>query len=360
LITKEIIEAHISQEDIFRKYISVNFKLGKPFLSELRNEHKGSANVFMSHKYGIPMYKDFGDSGAMDCYKYVMLKFNIDFVSALHKIASDAGVDDNSPLQIRQEKIIVPKITIDNRAQFEWERKPWEDHEVEFWASYGVNEEALLEYEVFPLLWVQQVSEDRVYAIRESDMSNPLFQIIINEGEKYYSPYERRELKWMSNTRSTDIFGLKQALRAAEKGKLDMLGLLAGQKDIMALYSQTGIRSIGMNSESGKLKFTTYLQMKEIAHWLFSLYDNDKTGCKNMAKIEKEYHITPVYLYKFLTYCCLKGSSGIDDVADWYKYMIDHDLKQDKVHLLINYEKEQYYRNNGSGSGQVPDQAQAI
>lgn len=361
MITKALIEQRISEEGIFRKYIGYDFKFGVPFLSELRAENHSSANVFYSNLNGKYLYKDYGDSGSVDCYGYVMRKFNVDFKTALEKIAFDCGITESSPIQVNDIHIAIPKIELaKDRAQFDYETKPFEGSELKLWASYGIIEETLVEYEVSSVLWVQQVSEDKIHPLRESTINNPIFMIKIGEGFKFYLPYEDPKLKWMSNTRISDIFGLKQAVRAAEKGKLYKLGLLAGQKDIMSLYSNTGIRSIGLNSESGRFRFATYMQLKEIAEWLFVLYDNDKTGILNMMKIEKEYHITAIYLNKFLNYSTLKGSSGIDDVADWYKYKIEHDLKQDKVHLLINYEKEQYDRNTIGSAGKEDNPAQTI
>ena len=223
-----------------------------------------------------------------------------------------------------------------------FEIKPWSVHELDFWYKFGIPEDVLDEYNVYPLYWVQAIKEDVVYPAKESNERYPIFLIKINDHVKVYFPAEKPGKKWLSNTRSEDIFGLSQAIKAAEEGKLEELGLLAGQKDILSLYANTGIRSIALNSESSALNFNTYLKMSEISEWTFVLYDNDKTGILNSTKISKGYPIVPVYMNKFLKYSTLKYSSGINDVSDWYEYKRKNGLNKDRLLNLIHYEKSAY------------------
>ncbi len=346
--SKEKILSERTEEEIFRHYIGHDFRFSVPFLSELQPEKHPSANVFLSSKSGRPVYKDFRRDDSLDCFGYVMELFNCDFKGALAIISSDLGI--TSGHVERTETIKIPRIVEEKaRTKYEYELKGWDTSELLFWNKYGIGQGALDEYDVTPLEWFQTIKEDRIYPAVISSPRNPIFLILIGEGLKIYRPYEEIKKKWLSNTRVTDVFGLKQAVTASYEKKLDKLGMLAGQKDILSLYSRTGIRSIGLNSEGTKLKFNLYLQLSEITEWLFILYDNDRTGIINSQKIAEEYGISPILINRFLRYSTIsRESSGINDVADWYKYMIDHLLEKDRLKLLIEYEYGKYNENSSS------------
>lgn len=348
MITKEQILNTITEEEIFRKYIRHPFRIGVPFLSELQPEKHPSANVFVSSKSGSHLYKDFRRDDALNCFSYVMELFGADFKGALSIIASDFKLTDTTVK--KTEKVKIQKIMEEKiRTQYKYDVKDWDYHELKYWEEFGITQETLEEYDVMPLKWFQTIKEDIIYPEVESRRFNPIYLIIINKGVKIYRPYEEPKRKWLSNTRVTDVFGLKQAVACINNkggGKLDKLGLLAGQKDILSLYSNTKIRSVGLNAEGSKLKFSLYLQLSDLADWLFVLYDNDKTGIINSGKIASEYGITQIEMNKFLKYTTIsRESSGINDVADWYKYMTDNSLRKDRVKLLIEYEYGEYNKN---------------
>lgn len=344
MIRKSDIESKVTNEQIFRKYIKHPFKFGVPFLSELISDHNPSANIFKGVD-GTPLYKDFRESDTLNCYGYVMKVYNTDFRGALTIIAHDFGIEENdiSSFKKAEQEVKVPVIFEEReRSKYEYEIKPWEHHEEVFWQRYQIKREVLDEYNVFPLLWIQTFKGERAFDPIESGKNYPIFLIQIGEGIKLYFPYDSDPRhKWLSNTKVTDIFGLEQAIKATENGKLPELGLVAGQKDVMSLYSNTGKRGIALSSEGAKFRFPTYLQMSQLAKWLFILYDNDKTGIKQTYKISKEFPMIPIYLNRFLGYSTLKGSAGINDTSDWYKYMKDNSLNRDRINNLIEYEKEQ-------------------
>ena len=348
MISKENILNQISEEQIFKQYIGHDFKLSVPFLSELQPEEHASANVFRSSKSGSLLYKDFRRDDTLNCFGYVMELYGCDFKGSLTIVAKDFNI---LPGKVTAKKIIkIPKIFQDKpRAMYEYQIKEWNISEEQYWLSFGITRAALDEYEIIPLEWFLSIKKGMDFPETESTKENPIFLILIGEGIKIYRPMEEPRKKWLSNTRAGDIFGLKQAQEAAIHKRLDKLGLLAGQKDILSLYSNTGIRSVGLSSEGAKLRFMLYLSLKEIAEWLFILYDNDKTGIRQSEKIAFEYVICPILMNRFLRYSIFnKKSNGINDVADWYKYMIDHDLKKDRIKLLIEYEQSLQNKSNSS------------
>lgn len=335
MITKERILSVINEEELFRKFIDYNFIAGKAFRSELREDRHASASVFVTPS-GKWLYKDFaGDT--RDIFGYVMEKYHTDFIGALHIIAETIGLTDDGiyiPRHIPKMPLYIPK---ESRAIFKKEFKPWEDYEIAVWQQYGITESVLNEYGVRPIQWVQYISLEE-FPPKESRPDYPIFYFPIPSdediGEKYYFPYDPDKRKhWLSNTRIRHIFGLKQI--EDHKEKIAMAGLLAGQKDVMALYANTGIRSACLNSESSKLYPEIYLRIRKMSDFQFILYDNDKTGHKKANKLSKEFDLSKIDISKFAGYCTLKGSKGVNDTADWYKKFIKENRQTDWIKLLI-------------------------
>ena len=335
-ISKEEILERIGPEAIFRKYIDYDFTLKKPFRSELREEHNPSANVYPYN--GTILYNDFA-ANALNCFQYVMEKFNVTFPESLEIIARDFNLDNthseaihNKPAPVKK----LPKIQ-QERSKFEYKEKPLEKHEIEYFDQFNrfkviPTDEALHEYNFIPLKYF------RFYSTRKQEWSTwiesskwePAFLIKIGQNQKIYRPLSAT-LKWLSNTTADDIFGLEQI-----KERVSKLGILAGQKDILSYYMNTGNRSIAFSSEGASFTPEKFLTIRQYADELFMLYDNDKTGIKKMNEVTKFYPIQGCYMNKFLRYSCLKGSTGIKDVALWYKYMKDNNLNRDRLVELIN------------------------
>lgn len=333
MIKKEEILDRIGPEAIFRKYIDHDFVLRKPFRSELREERTPSANVF---KYnGTVLYNDFADK-ALDCFGYVMEKYNVTFEQSLEIIARDFNLSDRNfgytkPAPIKR----IPKVE-KTRSKFEWVEKPLEKHEVEYFDQFNVTQkiktdEALHEYDFVPL------KHFKFFSTRRQEWSNwiqttkeePAFLVKIGDNQKIYRP-KSEKMKWLTNTTSSDIFGAKQI-----NTKQALAGIMAGQKDTLALYMNTGYRGIAFSSEGASFTADKFLSIVDLADKFFIMYDNDKTGIKQMQKIIDFYPIQGLFLNSFLRYSTLKGSNGIKDVALWYKYMKENNLKRDRVFEMI-------------------------
>ena len=132
--------------------------------------------------------------------------------------------------------------------------------------------------------------------------------------------------------------------------KLKMIGILAGEKDVMSLFSNTGIRSITLSSEGAKLHTELYFELKNKTDNLFVLYDNDRTGVKQSNKISKSFNIPNIELSTFLRYNTLKGSKGINDVSDWYKLFHKENRTKDWVYDLIIYKIKEHENSKNRNS----------
>jgi hypothetical protein len=68
-----------------------------------------------------------------------------------------------------------------------------------------------------------------------------------------------------------DLFGLTQ-LKVA--GLQDVVIICAGQKDVVSLFANTGLRGIALNSESSILPVQQYVELREYAREIVGNYLN--------------------------------------------------------------------------------------
>lgn len=334
-ICKDEILERIGPEAIFRRYIDHDFVLRKTFKSELREERNASANVFRAK--GTILYNDFADE-ALNCFGYVMKKYGVDFREALEIIARDFNLESRGDVAAHRRPAPIKRIpkVEQLRSKFEYRTKPLEKHEIDYFEQFNVTQkiktkDALEEYDFIPLRYFRFFSTRRQEwsGWIESTKWEPTFLIKINENEKIYRPLSK-SMKWLSNTTADDIFGAKQI-----KDRQVLAGILAGQKDILSMYMNTGYRGLALSSEGASFTAEKFLNIVDLAERFFIMYDNDKTGIKKMKQISDFYPITPLYLNSFLRYSTLKNSTGTKDVALWYKYMKDNNLKRDRVLEMI-------------------------
>lgn len=279
MMLKDRILAKVSQMDIYKKYIGPDIKLKKDIISPLRNERVPSFGLFQ-HGDKI-LFKDFGGEVG-DCFKFVMLKFGVNYADACKIIADDFQISFTGPIPKRK---VMPVLTIPKiqHAEFEYKGKVFDS---DYWNQFNITSDILNEYNVVQIEWVKGATWKGAV---ESLPDNPIFCYKYPSGRvRFYRP-KATSLKHFGNVCRDDVFGMSQL----DKGPIV---ICAGQKDVLSLYANTGIRGISLNSESASLDVEHYQQIRKITSSLFICYDNDDTGYKNMTKISNAYNIKPIIL----------------------------------------------------------------
>jgi hypothetical protein len=317
---KEEILEKVDALQIYSKYIGREVRLGKAIRSPLREGDKSPSFNIYRNSSGKVLFKDFaGEEG--DVFKFVELLYSCTFSEAVQIVASDFGIHvATSHIKKKQP---MRSLKIDSyykkpKAVFEYEKRHWEASDVKYWMQYGIDLSVTSNYYVFPCsffrtggLLVHSVPEDPIFVYEYASGS-----------VRFYRPLAKlKKDKQIGNANGDDVFGYEPALSLSQSKRnkrLDMLGILAGQKDVMALDANIGIASVCLNSESSHLKMNQYLLLKEIADEIFILYDNDETGKKNSEKLKAEYPDLTIVKLSDLTEC--------KDVSDYYKTLNGPDL----------------------------------
>lgn len=281
IISKENILQWYGEYTIFKYYIPSFNICGKPFKSELRADNNASAII--SEYNGKLHYYDFGTQEKYDVFSYVQKKYGLDFIGALNKIYDDlnAGkINKTIPIYKKNiEKANIIRVAI----------RKFNENDINYWyKKYGIKEDLLIEYNVFP---VQQYSiSDNVFI---TDKIAYAYYFGLHEGVnrwKIYQPYNK-QYKWISNTNSSIIQGYEQLKQS------HTLIITSSLKDVLVL-NECGYNACALQAESTKLteSMLKSLQNKTDCKRIISIYDNDDTGIKYAEKLKNEYGIQALFM----------------------------------------------------------------
>ena len=310
-ITKELILSRFSEEQLMEYYLHLPVKKGL-FRSPLRRDKQPTCS-FYRNKSGTLIFKDFATGQHLNIFDVVQSIFRCDYFESLRIIANDFGIVRDNTLHKNPGKINLNPIKIKDKeiSKIQIEVQEFTDGELKWWGKYGISKDILKRFNVYSCKHV--FLNDQLFA--ESQQHCPIFGYY---GKKYqglelwrcYFP-KRTSFRFITNWPSKKIQGYDQL---PKKGKL--LVITKSMKDSMCLYS-CGITACAPNSENLFISDKVLEDLKSRFKNIVVLYDNDRPGLYNMAKIRKE--------HPELTYVFIPKKYGSKDISDFYK---DHGRKE--------------------------------
>ncbi len=310
-ITKELILSRFSEEQLMEYYLHIPVKKGL-FRSPLRRDKQPTCS-FYRNKSGTLIFKDFATGQHLNIFDVVQSIFRCDYFESLRIIANDFGIVRDNTLHKNPGKINLNPVKIKDKeiSKIQIEVQEFTDSELKWWGRYGISKDILKRFDVYSCKHV--FLNDQLFA--ESQQHCPIFGYY---GKKYqglelwrcYFP-KRTSFRFITNWPSKKIQGYDQL---PKKGKL--LVITKSMKDSMCLYS-CGITACAPNSENLFIPDKVLEDLKNRFENIIVLYDNDRPGLYNMAKIRKE--------HPELTYVFIPKRYGSKDISDFYK---DHGRKE--------------------------------
>lgn len=311
----------ISDYDIFINYCK-NFKqIGKPFISDIRQDEHPSCYIYST---GTKLrYKDFGDGSSLSSFDYVMVKFGLDFFGAINRINLDfnlqLGFDTNSNLDVPMAYFGLPdrQPSLDStklkKSTIRVTIRPWNKaDDLTYWKhKYDIGVSDLNKYEVYAIshYWIN----DKLYGCGKH--SYAYYFGIHNDVEiwKIYQPYNSRASKWFSNVDSTIIQGLKQL---PDSG--DLLIITKALKDVIIL-SKCGYNSIAPNSEGTVITQEQFDELQGRFNKIVVFFDNDEAGIIYANKYKVKYNLQTIQI---------PLESGVKDSSDYVEKYSYEQLKE--------------------------------
>lgn len=301
-----------TEYDIYRFYLGYDFRIGKPLLSPFRKEFNPSFSINVS-KQGSLHHMDFGDSTKRgDCFDFVMQLWGITYHESLLRIDSDMNLGvisdrhlnntlaqnrslQNGPLERRYS--IIQVLT-----------RKFNDAELDYWASYHINYEDLINNKVYVAKKV--FLNGSRYPIPEDEMT---FAYLEDENRwKIYRPFAgNKSNKFLTNIPNDYISGIDKitdgcTIGLVTKSKKDEMVLSKIMPCVCSVQSESIVAISKNNIELLKSKCqVVYLN-----------FDSDETGvqsCKYYNQFGFKWINCPKGFYK-------PDGKQIKDFADLAKF----------------------------------------
>lgn len=309
-LSKDLILSRFSEEQIMEYYLKIPVKKGL-FCSSLRKDNQPTCSFFRNSSNTL-IFKDFATGQYLNIFGVVQTIYNCDYYTALKIIANDFGIIRDDSLQKTPGKINKYPIKIEDKetAKIRVEIQDFTELELKWWDKFGITKEILEHFNVYSCKYVFLNG----YLLAESQQHCPIFGYyggkIQKDKEKLelwrcYFPKRKGSYRFITNWPSKKIQGFEQL---PKDGKL--LVITKSMKDCLTLYS-CGISACAPNSENLFVSNTILDNLKSRFKYIIILYDNDKPGKYNMAKIRKE-HPELIYTY-------IPNKYNSKDISDFYK-----------------------------------------
>lgn len=317
----EILERTNNGLNVFKHYISGNWRIGRNFLNPLYQDSKASCNIYFDRYSGVYKMKDFGnDQFSGDCFFLVGQMNGLDcsntneFVEIMKIIDRDLslGLSEKnlSPIsKVKAPLVNVASIIERESKPFQFKEQPFTKSETVFWEQCGITAEILNEYKVCSLhSFESQNSDDKPFCLISSP-SEPMFGYKSKRFIKLYRPFSQVRFMYGGNIGENYCFGLEQL-----PAKGDTIFITGGEKDVMSMAAK-GFHAICFNSETVNIPANIIYKLTFRFKHIILLYDMDKTGIESSKKHEKqltEYSVKRLALP-------LAGTKEEKDISDYFK-----------------------------------------
>lgn len=302
---KETLDYHeLSKEVDFPRLLNEFFGVTSiPCLinSPLREDKHPSFKIYSPD--GTTLYfKDFstGEHGGM--IKLFSLLWGVTMPEAVDRL--NKRID--SPVVKKDYRKVKISNTLESSKRLEVKVRKWKSCDKEYWESYGVTIEALINADVYPVSHRIIEREGKTVAI---PMDKLAYAYVERKDKKVtiklYQPLNNKGYKWLGTHRG-DVVSLWNTL--PEKG--DICCLCSSVKDALCLTCNTGIPAIALQGEGYVMGNTAQRNLRSRFKRICVLYDNDDAGLEYARKTSESTGFENIVLPRF---------EGGKDLSDYYK-----------------------------------------
>ncbi|MDR0421084.1 MAG: toprim domain-containing protein, partial [Prevotellaceae bacterium] len=329
--------------DVFRHYISGQWRVGRNFHNPLYEDRKASCNIYFDRRSQSYKMKDFGnDFYSGDCFdivgkiKGLDCNSSTDFIEILKMINRDLslGIDENDhsfvvsvsmPASKPKKQPDNPPTPTPKKAKpYSIVQQSFSAKELSFWTQYGITAEILKTYKVVSLKeFKSENNEGKPFAIHSTD-SEPLFCYQGKRYVKIYRPFSEIRFLYGGLLPENYCFGLEQL-----PAKGDTLFITGGEKDVLSL-SAHGFHAICFNSETSNIPQGIIKKLSYRFKHIILLYDSDKTGLESSLKHVQQ--LSELGVKRLVL--PLAGTKQEKDISDYFKL---GRTKSDFTQLFIEF-----------------------
>jgi hypothetical protein len=326
-VTKDNILKHITQEEIFEKYLGVRVTLKKKIRNPKRSDKTPGCSFYWN---GNKLrFRDPALPLNEDCFGLVMKLNRCDFQEALELIAFEFGLSKETkssfnPISLSKEReeshkktILTPIFNLDDNGNSKWRKE-----ELLYWEQYHITPELLKEFKVFSINGYYINGKLR-YTYKPSDIGFCYGQY--EDEERVYKIYHpnRTFVKFIATMKQLDGYN-----DLPERG--DLLVITKSRKDRMCL-AMFGILAIAPQAEGNYISDDILGDLDARFDTILVFFDFDKTGIIGANRLKRSYNWQPIFLtdgrfytedYKakdFSEFVKINGIGGTQYLIDYAK-----------------------------------------
>ena len=313
IITKDYILQHVSEEQIFQRYLGLEPVERGTFVNPLRpGDHNPGCNFYINER-GTWKFKDYAAKYNWDCFNVVEYVYGYTFKEALIRIAIDFNlINGSASVLTRSIQGRTKKVTQEIRIK----RRSWTKEDYAIWAKFYITPERLEFFKVYPLQHAWFLEGNILLDAYYYKYQDPCFAYHFGDYEyKLYFPL-RTQGKFL-HVNSSILQGYTQLPKEA-----DNFLFTKAFKDVMCidvfsrefdLYSAAPMAETIVVSD--ELFSDIYNRFDNIG----TLFDFDRTGITLTRKYVEKFKTTS-YFFNTSFRGTLFGKPKIKDFADYLMY----------------------------------------
>jgi len=278
LSAQEILD-RVNDKDIYEFYLERSINENKATTCCFHQDRSPSLRFYRS-RFNNLNFKCFGCGKQGGIFNFVQDLYNLSFGETLRLVAKDFNLD-NSPNVILTEKKSIPVKEL-VETQIIPSYQSFNKLDYNYWNQYYISLDLAYDYGIRSCSKIEIINKDNQYMLwGQYYKFNPMYCYIIDDHFKGYRPLNpNKEGKWISNTKSDDIQGLKQ-LKSTEN-----LILTSSLKDVIVL-KLLGYNAIALSSEA------QHTNLEDIC---YIFYDNDEPGINYAKKLSYKRDIPYIHI----------------------------------------------------------------
>ena len=268
---------------VFPEIHSIPCRISSPF----RVDKNPSFSIYMTEGKHI-YYKDFGDSSDKGSLMDLLCKYwKCTFNQALDKIGNLLIQKEGVKVKTTQLKVLTRKESQES-TKIQVAVRPWKAHDLEYWASYGVEKQWLKYAEIYPISHkIVTKKDNETGKQRKYIFSSPKYCYCYTERKrgilslKIYSPLSKTH-KWCSKM---DASVISLWTKVPEYG--DRIIIASSTKDALAISCNLHIPAIALQGEGYNISNTAINELKRRYKKVYISFDGDDAGKEYAKKLSE-------------------------------------------------------------------------
>lgn len=289
-ISKAEVFAKFSETQVLSKVFPQITHIPCRINSPLRVDKHPSFSIYMGSNNHI-YYKDFGDSSEKGSLLDLLCKYwNCTFSQCLDKICAimiDAKCDD---LTVRPTIKTLTRKDVSQNTKIQVVVRPWQDYDIEYWKSYGIELKWLKYAKVSPISYkiITKKDPETGKSKRYIFPADKLAYVYQEKKDgklqiKIYQPKNTKGFKWCS---SMDGSVISLWTRVPETG--DRIVICSSLKDALCLSCQLGIPAIAPQGEGYNISESACKELRRRYKKVFICFDTDEAGKKDAEALAEK------------------------------------------------------------------------